>query len=161
MVISVSSVLSLPQTYPSVFGQGHVEMFLCDANDLDGGPDSAVTQACFNKYPLDRAEEDDGNNPIDPNNRGRFILDPPCRSSETDQTMVDGAFAGDVATASFRLPEGLTCERCIVQMAYCELIVCCKHGYPLFVAWYMHEMCCLFYYAFILFLLTCVDICFS
>lgn len=95
-------------------------MFICDANDLPGGPGSVVTQSCFNKYPLDRAMEDDANNPIDPNNPGRFILDPPCRSAETDQTMVDGAFYGDVATAKFQLPEGLTCERCVVQMAYCE-----------------------------------------
>ena len=95
-------------------------MFLCDSGDLSD-PEGVVTQSCFNKYPLDRAEDDEFNAPIDPNNRGRFILDPPCRAEETDQTMVDGAFPGDVATARFKLPAGVTCERCIVQMVYCEL----------------------------------------
>ncbi|CAN0372225.1 unnamed protein product [Ectocarpus sp. 6 AP-2014] len=49
---------------------GHVEMFLCDANDLPDGPDSVVTQSCFNEYPLDRAEDDEFNSPIDPSTGG-------------------------------------------------------------------------------------------
>ena len=100
--------------------QGHVEMFLCNADDLPDGPDSTVTQSCFNKYPLDRAEDDEFNGPVDPNNRGRFILDPPCRAQETDQELVPGAFPGDVATARFQLPKRVTCNRCVVQMVYCE-----------------------------------------
>ena len=97
-------------------------MFLCNADDLPDGPDSTVTQSCFNKYPLDRAEDDEFNGPVDPNNRGRFILDPPCRAQETDQELVPGAFPGDVATARFQLPKGVTCNRCVVQMVYCELL---------------------------------------
>ncbi|CBN75518.1 EsV-1-166 [Ectocarpus siliculosus] len=111
---------------------GHVEMFLCDADDLPDGPDSVVTQSCFNEYPLDRAEDDEFNSPIDPLNRGRFILDPPCRASETDQELLPGAFAGDVATARFQLPQGVTCERCVVQMVYYTGNSCKHQGYAEF-----------------------------
>lgn len=106
------------------FSQGHIEMSLCDSGDLSD-PEGVVTQTCFNKYPLDRAEDDEFNAPIDPENRGRFFLDPPCRAAETDQTMPDRAAPGDVATARFKLPDGVTCDRCIVQMVYCELIYFC------------------------------------
>ena len=92
---------------------------MCNTDDLPDGPDSPVTQSCLNKYPLDRAEDDD-NQPIDPANRGRFFLDPPCRAGETNQDLLPGAYPGDVATARFKLPDGVTCERCIVQMVYCE-----------------------------------------
>lgn len=105
-----------------VFGQGHIEMFLCDANDLPDGPDGTLTQSCFNKYPLDRAEDDEINQPIDPDHPSRMILDPMCRAGETDQTLIEGAYPGDVATARFQLPPGVTCERCVVQMAYCEWV---------------------------------------
>lgn len=94
-------------------------MFVCNADDLPDGPDGTVTQSCFNKYPLDRVETD-GDGPIDPSFPGRMILDPPCRAKETDQTMVEGATPGDVAIAHYRLPSGLSCERCVVQMIYCE-----------------------------------------
>ncbi|CAN0384662.1 unnamed protein product, partial [Ectocarpus fasciculatus] len=116
----------------STYHWGHVEMFLCDADDLPDGPDSVVTQSCFNEYPLDRAEDDEFNGPIDPVNRGRFILDPPCRASETDQELVPGAFPGDVATARFQLPQGVTCERCVVQMAYYTGNSCKHQGYAEF-----------------------------
>ncbi|CBN77502.1 EsV-1-166 [Ectocarpus siliculosus] len=116
----------------STYHWGHVEMFLCDADDLPGGPDSTVTQSCFNEHPLDRVDDDDFNSPIDPSNTGRFILDPPCRASETDQEMLDGAFPGDVATARFKLPQGLTCERCVVQMVYYTGNSCKHQGYAEF-----------------------------
>ncbi|CAN0490963.1 unnamed protein product, partial [Laminaria digitata] len=70
--------------------QGHVEAFICDAGDLPGGPDGLLTQSCFNQYPLDRAADDEPAGPIDPKNRGRYILDPPCRKSETDQEIIPG-----------------------------------------------------------------------
>ncbi|CAM9261565.1 unnamed protein product [Ectocarpus sp. 8 AP-2014] len=116
----------------STYHWGHVEMFLCDADDLPGGPDSTVMQSCFNEYPLDRVDDDDFNSPIDPSNTGRFILDPPCRASETDQEMLDGAFPGDVATARFKLPQGVTCERCVVQMVYYTGNSCKHQGYAEF-----------------------------
>lgn len=97
-----------------------MEAFICNGDDLAGGSDSTLTQSCFNKYPLDRAADDGDAGPIDPANPGRYILDPPCRKGETDQTIMDGAFPGDVATARFQLPSGLTCKRCTVQMVYCE-----------------------------------------
>lgn len=94
-------------------------MFLCDSADLTD-PEGVVTQSCFNKHPLDRADDDDYNSPVDPDNRGRFILDPVCRAAETDQTRLPGAVEGEVSTARFKLPEGVVCDRCIVQMVYCE-----------------------------------------
>lgn len=51
----------------------------------------------------------------------RYYLDPPCRAAETDQETLPGAYPGDVATARYKLPSGLTCSRCILQMVYCEL----------------------------------------
>ncbi|CAM9493185.1 unnamed protein product [Ectocarpus fasciculatus] len=116
----------------STYHWGHVEMFLCDAASLPGGPDSTVTQSCFNEYPLDRADDDEFNGPVDPDNTGRFILDPPCRASETDQEMLDGAYPGDVATARFKLPQGLSCERCVVQMVYYTGNSCKHQGYAEF-----------------------------
>ncbi|CAM9914038.1 unnamed protein product [Pylaiella littoralis] len=116
----------------STYHWGHVEMFLCDTADLPGGPETTVIQSCFNKYPLDRAEDDEFNGPVDPNNRGRFILDPPCRATETDQEMLPGAFPGDVATARFQLPQGVTCDRCVVQMVYYTGNSCKHQGYAEF-----------------------------
>ena len=85
-------------------------------------PDGVVTQGCFNMHPLDRAEDDGVASPIDPNFPGRYYLDPSCRAAETDQTLLPGAVAGDVATARYQLPPGVTCSRCILQMVYCEYI---------------------------------------
>ena len=99
--------------------QGHLEFFLCNADDMTD-PDGVVTQGCFNMHPLDRASDDDSASRIDPNHVGRYFLDPSCRASETDQSMPAGAFSGDVVTARYQLPDGLTCTRCIVQMVYCE-----------------------------------------
>ena len=99
--------------------QGHMEFFLCNTADMDD-PDGVVTQGCFNMHPLDRAEDDGLASPIDPNHPGRYYLDPPCRASETDQTIVPGAEPGYVVTARYQLPSDVTCSRCIVQMVYCE-----------------------------------------
>lgn len=100
--------------------QGHIEMFICNADDLPGGPDGVVTQGCFNMYPLDRDPSDGDASPIDPNHPGRYFVDPPCRAAETDQSMPNGAQPGDVVTGRFTLPAGLTCDRCILQMVYCK-----------------------------------------
>ena len=61
--------------------------------------------------------------PIDPDHPGRYYVDPPCRADETDQTKPDGAHDGYVVTGRYKLPEGLTCNRCIVQMVYCECLL--------------------------------------
>lgn len=34
--------------------------------------------------------------------------------------MPEGAYEGYVVTGRYKLPEGLACKRCIVQMVYCE-----------------------------------------
>ncbi|CAN0419755.1 unnamed protein product, partial [Scytosiphon promiscuus] len=101
----------------STYHWGHLEFFICNADDMTD-PDGVVTQGCFNMHPLDRASDDDSASRIDPNHVGRYFLDPSCRASETDQSMPPGAFSGDVVTARYQLPDGLTCTRCIVQMVY-------------------------------------------
>lgn len=108
--------------YVRYYPQGHLEFFICDSEDLSDGEESIVTQGCFNMHPLDRAADDDDASPIDPNHKGRYFVDPPCRAAETDQTMTSGAANGDVVTARYQLPDGLTCSRCIIQMVYCKLI---------------------------------------
>ena len=73
-------------------------------------------------HPLDRAKDDGDASPIDPNFPGRYFVDPTCRSGETDQTILPGAFPGDVITARYQLPSGVTCSHCVVQMAHCECV---------------------------------------
>lgn len=102
--------------------QGHLEFFICNAADLEDGEDSVVTQECFNMHPLTRAADDGDASPIDPNYPGRYYVDPPCREDETDQTKLPEAEKGPVNTARYQLPEGLVCNRCIIQMIYCELV---------------------------------------
>lgn len=58
--------------------QGHIEFFLCCSDDMDD-PNGVVTQSCLNKHPLDRAEDDSFNSPVDPAYPGRYYIDPPCR----------------------------------------------------------------------------------
>lgn len=102
--------------------QGHLENFICNSDDVSDSKGSAVMQGCSNMHPLTRAEDDGDASPVDPNHQGRYHLDPPCRQSDTDQAKTDRSFAGFVVTGRYRLPEGLTCERCTVQMVYeyCE-----------------------------------------
>ncbi|CAN0393687.1 unnamed protein product, partial [Ascophyllum nodosum] len=110
---------------------GHLEFFLCDTFDLDD-PEGVVTQGCFNMHPLDRAEDDGDASPIDPLFPGRYFLDPSCRSGETDQTILPGAFPGNVVTARYQLPSGVTCSHCVVQMAYYTGNSCKHPGYDEF-----------------------------
>ena len=49
--------------------------------------------------------------------------DPECRQHETDQTMPEDAMDAFVITARYQLPADLTCERCILQMVHCELVL--------------------------------------
>lgn len=99
--------------------QGHLELFICNADELDD-PDGVPVQSCFNKYPLTRASDDGDASPIDPKYPGRYYIDPPCRQYETDQTKPPGSEPGPIVTARYMLPAKLTCKRCIVQMIYCE-----------------------------------------
>lgn len=110
---------------PLLSTQGHIEMSICDT----GGSNGVPTQECFNKYPLDRAMSDGDASPIDSNYPGRYYVDPPCRGEkgEVDQDFYKEDLR-DVGTttpyrmfARFRLPDGLTCSRCILQAKYCEL----------------------------------------
>ncbi|CAN0101046.1 unnamed protein product, partial [Discosporangium mesarthrocarpum] len=106
------------KTVTSTYHWGHLEYFICDAADLPD-PDGPVTQECFNKHPLTRVF-DESESPIDENSSGRYFLDPACRATETDQTHIPpGAYKGQVSTMTYQLPD-ITCERCILQMVYCE-----------------------------------------
>lgn len=51
-------------------------------------------------------------------------VDPECREFETDQTIPEDAQDGQVITARYQLPSDLSCDRCILQMVYCELSDC-------------------------------------
>lgn len=82
-------------------------------------PDGVLTQGCLNKHPLTRAAGDSVNSPIDPDFPGRYYVDPKCRAEEVDQTKPDGAEDGQVMHMRYQLPD-ITCERCILQMIYCE-----------------------------------------
>ncbi|CAM9538431.1 unnamed protein product, partial [Choristocarpus tenellus] len=129
---SAGSVIEI-KTMTSTYHWGHLEYFICDANDLDD-PDEPVTQECFNKYPLSRSLDDGAASPIDPAHLGRYFLDPPCRTSETDQIVrPEGDFSGQVSTMHYVLPAGLTCERCILQMIYYTGNSCNHPGYREFI----------------------------
>ncbi|CAM9594740.1 unnamed protein product [Ectocarpus sp. 12 AP-2014] len=83
-------------------------------------------------YPLDRAPAE-MEPPIDPLHPGRYFLDPPCRSAETDQSFdTGGAEGGDIVTKTFKLPPVLTCDRCVLQMMYYVSNACVHPGYATF-----------------------------
>ncbi|CAM9777643.1 unnamed protein product [Ectocarpus sp. 8 AP-2014] len=108
---------------------GHIELNLCDAS---GAEDAEVTHECLSKYPLDRAPAE-MEPPIDPLHPGRYFLDPPCRSAETDQSFdTGGAEGGDIVTMTFKLPPVLTCDRCVLQMMYYVSNACVHPGYASF-----------------------------
>ncbi|CAM9212252.1 unnamed protein product [Ectocarpus fasciculatus] len=108
---------------------GHVELNLCDASGME---DMEVTHECLSKYPLDRASAE-MEPPIDPLHPGRYFLDPPCRSAETDQSFdTGGAEGGDIVTMTFKLPPVLTCDRCVLQMMYYVSNACVHPGYATF-----------------------------
>ncbi|CAN0121343.1 unnamed protein product [Scytosiphon promiscuus] len=112
-----------------IYHGGHVEFFICNTDD-DMGPDDIPTQACFNRYPLNRAERDDDASPIDENYPGRYYVDPPCRVDEIDQEKPAGAMEDAyVITARYQLPETLTCEHCILQMVHYTGNHCKHDGY--------------------------------
>lgn len=97
-----------------------MEFFICNSND-QSDPDGVPTQSCFNKHPLTRTPGGDNESPIDPSYPGRYFVDPECRASETNQDMPEGASVdGYVIHMKYDLPKDLTCERCILQMIYCE-----------------------------------------
>eukprot|EP00752_Nemacystus_decipiens_P001877 g1808.t1 len=124
----------------STYHWGHLEFHICNSENLSD-PDGPVTQGCFNMHPLDRADDDGDASPIDPDHPGRYYVDPPCRAAETDQTKPDGAHEGYVVTGRYKLPEGLTCNRCIVQMVYYTGHVCKLPGYDDFTPDSLPEGC--------------------
>lgn len=70
--------------------------------------------------PLTRAEGDDVNSPIDPAYPGRYYVNPPCHVTEHPEALPDGAQEGYVINMQYQLPEGLTCDHCVLQMVHCE-----------------------------------------
>lgn len=57
-------------------------------------------------------------------------VEPECRVAEVDQTKPDhGAAVGQVLHMRYQLPAAVTCNRCIMQMVYCEyqLGACSEH----------------------------------
>ncbi|CAM9995942.1 unnamed protein product, partial [Ectocarpus sp. 12 AP-2014] len=108
----------------STWHYGHLGFFLCKTSD-----DETLTHECFNEYSLDRVESPD-EPPIDPVHPGRYFLDPPCRESEADQSGVPpGAQGAQIVTATYKLPNGVTCDRCAIQMVYYTGNSCSHPGY--------------------------------
>lgn len=105
--------------------KGHVEFFVCDANDLDD-PDGVVTQECLNKHPLTRAPYTGAGSPIDPSYPGRYYVDPPCRKDEVEQNIssnfVSDDFEAYSVKMSYVLPD-IECEHCVLQMHYSEFLL--------------------------------------
>ncbi|CAM9208094.1 unnamed protein product, partial [Pylaiella littoralis] len=117
----------------STYHGGHIELNLCDASASE---DAEVTHECLSEYPLDRVPAD-SEPPIDPVHTGRYFLDPPCRAAdnETDQSFdTNGAQPGDIVTMTYKLPEGLICDRCVIQMMYYVANACVHPGYADFEA---------------------------
>eukprot|EP00192_Tetraselmis_astigmatica_P011861 CAMPEP_0117670744 /NCGR_PEP_ID=MMETSP0804-20121206/12942_1 /TAXON_ID=1074897 /ORGANISM="Tetraselmis astigmatica, Strain CCMP880" /LENGTH=397 /DNA_ID=CAMNT_0005479115 /DNA_START=102 /DNA_END=1292 /DNA_ORIENTATION=- len=100
--------------------RGFIELRLCDEKPL--------TQACLNKYPaLERVRyEDDyrySAQPIDPEAPQKYFLNPVCAYPQ------DGAVGGYRMEAKFKLPEGVTCETCVIQMWWITANSCVPPGY--------------------------------
>lgn len=103
--------------------QGHFEVFICNTDELPDGADSVPTQECFNKYPLDRAADNDEFSPIDPNYPGRYFVDPECRKDEIElnrDLIADAGSRGYTSHMRYVLPEGLECKQCVIQSVYRE-----------------------------------------
>ncbi|CAN0389856.1 unnamed protein product, partial [Ectocarpus fasciculatus] len=108
---------------------GHLEFFICNSADLYYGPTSKANQECFNMNPLTRAEGDDINSPIDPAYPGRYYVNPPCHATEHPEDLPDGAQEGYVINMQYQLPEGLTCDHCVLQMVHYAGNTCKHVGY--------------------------------
>eukprot|EP00903_Cladosiphon_okamuranus_P008201 g7896.t1 len=109
---------------------GHLEVSVCDTSDSSLNPGGVPTQECFNKYPLDRDPSDDSS-PIDPNYSGRYYVQPRCQAQATvEQDHVDNLeMPGFRMLMKYKLPEGLTCTHCVVQIHYLTGHVCPHIGY--------------------------------
>ncbi|CAN0065536.1 unnamed protein product [Ectocarpus sp. 6 AP-2014] len=108
---------------------GHLEFFICNSADIKFGPTSKPNQECFNMNPLTRAEGDDVNSPIDPAYPGRYYVNPPCHVTEHPEALPDGAQEGYVINMQYQLPEGLTCDHCVLQMVHYTGNTCKHVGY--------------------------------
>eukprot|EP00752_Nemacystus_decipiens_P005992 g5411.t1 len=114
---------------------GHFEFLLCNT-DTTEDPGGVPLQSCFNEYPLNRAEDDSYNSPVDPDHPGRYYADPLCRgeTGETDQTRPElgpGLMTGTVNTMRYKLPD-IECDHCILMMRYFSGNTCKHPGYDEF-----------------------------
>jgi len=110
---------------------GHFEFFLCDTSDL-GNPDD-LTQDCLNKHQLIRDPSKPSLTPIDSKYPGRFFLEPRCLH-DADAPKDDNLQLGQRMTAHYMLPEGLTCEHCVLQFWWITSNSCLPPGYRDFFA---------------------------
>mmetsp|Transcript_10576 Transcript_10576/g.25054 ORF Transcript_10576/g.25054 Transcript_10576/m.25054 type:complete len:177 (+) Transcript_10576:163-693(+) len=100
--------------------RGVIELRLCD--------EPRATQSCFNKYPaLKRVRYEDeelySKQPINPEYPSFFYLNPVCSVNQ------DPSFGGYQMTARFKLPEGVSCEQCVIQMWWITANSCVPPGY--------------------------------
>jgi len=98
---------------------GHVSLRLCDK--------AYVTQDCLDKYPpLERVAFETGElreaQPINPKYPELFYLSPKCYT--------DAQQGGEyVMTGRFKLPEGVKCDNCVLQMWWVSSNSCTPPGY--------------------------------
>ncbi|CAN0429657.1 unnamed protein product, partial [Ectocarpus sp. 12 AP-2014] len=67
--------------------------------------------------------------PIDPAYPGRYYVNPPCHVTEHPEALPDGAQDGYVINMQYQLPEGLTCDHCVLQMVHYTGNTCKHVGY--------------------------------
>lgn len=104
---------------------GFFEFFLCDKSDL-ADPDGPITQECLNKHKLVRADEGPSatGSPFDENYPGRYFLEPKC-SLPTNNF---GFIQAYQTKFQYRLPEGLTCDHCVLQWYWVTANTCLAPG---------------------------------
>lgn len=121
--------------------QGHYEVFICNTDELPDGADSVPTQACFNKFPLDRAADNGEFSPIDPNFPGRYFVDPECRKDEIELNrdfLAEAGSRGYTSHMRYVLPDGLECKQCVIQSVYreCRNVKSYRGIHPGYSTWY-------------------------
>ena len=98
---------------------GHFEFFLCDSDDL--------TLECLQKHQLQRAfpEPSETGSPYDPAYPGRYFLEPKCSMKSVNYGFIEAL----QTKMKFRLPAGVTCDRCVLQMYWVTANTCLAPGY--------------------------------
>jgi hypothetical protein len=106
--------------------KGHVEVMLCD-------DPVNPTKACFDAHPLEFVSEEVGGAPPDPNYPERGYLRP--NDGSVPDAPEYGQVSGFQVTMRYKLPDGFTCDHCLVLWHYVSANSCSPPGrFPLIIA---------------------------